>query len=148
MFISNNLNAKSPTPRVPMTSSPRANIYHDIDFSDERKHKKKRRKKNRPPADFDGTVGGTVPIQNGQVPKALAPLPQKLKSVPPQDVHIRPSSALERPRENVSIRLETIQNTGLPIHVPWYEFHCSIAVLYWHACEHTMFPRRAFTDCL
>ena len=105
MFISNNLNVKSPSSRVPMTSSPRANIYHDIDFGDERKHKKKHRKKNRKPAEFDGTVGGTVPIQNGQVPKALAPLPQKIKSLPPEDVHIRPSSALERPRELVSILL-------------------------------------------
>ena len=89
----------SHTQRLPMTSSPRANIYHNINFHDERKHKTKIRKRSKKPAELDDAL----PTQNGQIPKALAPMPKKLRSMPPEDIHLRPSSALERPRERVNL---------------------------------------------
>ena len=37
------------------------------------------------------------------MPKALAPMPQRLVSKPPDDVILRPASALEQPRVMVII---------------------------------------------
>ena len=101
MYMSNNVKPQLHTPRPPVTSSPRTSEYQEVDFDNERKHKRRRRKKQKKPAVMDTSL----PTENGQVPKALSPMPQRIKSIPPSEVHIRPSSALERPRDHVSVLL-------------------------------------------
>jgi len=68
-----------------------------------RKAKKKRRKRR--PRHHDDDDGGYAnemgSPERGQLPKALAPMPSKLKSMPPTEVILRPSSALEQRRSQV-----------------------------------------------
>ena len=101
VYMSDSIKIETPShiQRLLMTSSPRANVDHDIIIHDERKHKKKRRKRSKKPAGLDDALL----TQNGQIPKALTPMPKKLRSMPPEDIHLRPSSALERPREKVNL---------------------------------------------
>ncbi|XP_052805279.1 uncharacterized protein LOC128234798 isoform X2 [Mya arenaria] len=88
-----------------MTSSPRSHYVHEQEMAIKPKKKRRRRKEERSSSRHHGDEEGFPEPEahpgRAHMPKALAPMPLRLKSTPPADVILRPSSALEQRRSQV-----------------------------------------------